>query len=138
MGVEHAIPPAIRAWLVDLVERFWPDAAERIERVPDRLEAGQVRCLVSGGPFGLMIDGRLDEVDGRLALEVLENDRMSGESYYRVWEDGTIETLDPVPKLGYTHGPDATPEEIAAVEQAYFSHNRAAYDHLRSRGFLGG
>ena len=30
----------------------------------------------------------------------------------------------------------STPEERAAIEQAYFAHNRVAYDHLRERGFF--
>ena len=43
-----------------------------------------------------MFDGRLDEMEGRVALEVLENSRMSGESYFRIWDDGTLEPLEPV------------------------------------------
>jgi hypothetical protein len=83
-----------------------------------------------------MFDGRLDEIGGRVALEVLENSRMSGESYFRVWDDGTIEALEPAPRIGYSFAPDSTPEQRAAVERDYFAHNRAAYEHLRARGFL--
>jgi hypothetical protein len=81
-----------------------------------------------------MFDGRLDEIDGRLALEVLENSRMSGESYFRVWDDGTIEPLEPAPRLGYGY---RTEEEREAAEREYFAHNRTAYDLLRERGFFG-
>ena len=80
-----------------------------------------------------MFDGRLDRIDGRLALEVLENSRMSGENYFRVWDDGTIEQLDPAPRINTR---TRSPEEREAAEQAYFAHNRAAYDLLRERGFL--
>ena len=73
-----------------------------------------------------MYDARLDVIDGRVALEVLENSRMAGESYFRVWEDGTREPLEPAPWLGHAAG----------GEQEYFEHNRRAYDHLRARGFF--
>jgi hypothetical protein len=80
-----------------------------------------------------MYDGRLDVVDGRVALEVLENSRMSGESYFRVWEDGTVEPLEPAPRIGYAY---KTPEEQEDAEREYFVHNRRAYDRLRERGFF--
>ena len=123
------LPEPIRAWLVERVERSWPEP----QAIPTTFEPGRVQRLASGGPFGLMFDGRLDEVDGRLALEVLENSRMSGEVYFRVWEDGTVEALEPAPRIGYAYG---SAEEKPAAEQAYFEHNRAAYARLRERGFL--
>jgi hypothetical protein len=129
------MPPAIRAWLVETIERSWPDPAPVVAALPAALPAGQVQRLAGGGPFGLMLDGRLDELGGRLALEVLENSRMAGESYFRVWDDGTIEPLEPAPRLGYGY---RTEEEGAAAEREYFAHNRTAYDLLRERGFLGG
>jgi hypothetical protein len=129
-----AMPPAIHAWLAERVAQAWPDPAPVIERIPAALPAGQVQRLAGGGPFGLMFDGRLDEIDGRLALEVLENSRMSGESYFRVWDDGTIEPLEPAPRLGYGY---RTEEEREAAEREYFAHNRTAYDLLRERGFFG-
>ena len=130
-----AMPPAVREWLVERIERAWPDPAPVVAALPVELPAGQVQRLASGGPFGLMFDGRLDEIDGRVALEVLENSRMAGESYFRVWDDGTIEPLEPAPRLGYGY---RTEEEKAAAERDYFAHNRSAYDLLRERGFLGG
>jgi hypothetical protein len=131
-----AVPSAIRGWLVEQIERSWPEPAPIVASLPSALPAGQVRRLASGGPFGLMFDGRLDEIDGRVALEVLENSRMSGESYFRVWADGTIEPLGPAPHLGYGFAADSTPQEQAAAERAYFAHNRRAYEHLRERGFF--
>jgi hypothetical protein len=131
------MPSAIREWLVQVIERAWPEPAPVVASIPAALPAGQVRRLAGGGPFGLMFDGRLDEIDGRVALEVLENSRMSGESYFRVWDDGTIEPLEPSPQLGYSFAADSTPEERAAAERAYFVHNRTAYGVLRERGFLG-
>jgi hypothetical protein len=67
---------------------------------------------------------------------VLENSRMSGESYFRVWDDGAIEPLEPAPRIAFAFAADATPEERAAAEREYFAHNRNAYDVLRERGFL--
>lgn len=117
------LPDPIRAWLTVTIERAWPDPVV----LPDALPAGQVQRLASGGPFGLMYDARLDEIDGRIALEVLENSRMAGENYFRVWDDGTVERLEPAPRMGYVDG----------AQEEYFAHNRSAYDHLRERGFYG-
>jgi len=129
------MPPMIRAWLVAKVERMWPEPTAVLAALPDAVPAGEVQRLAAGGPFGLLFDGRLDVVDGRIALEVLENSRMSGESYFRVWDDGTVESLEPAPHTSYGYASDATPEQRAAAEQAYFEHNRRAYEHLRERGF---
>ena len=130
------LPPAIRAWLVGLLEQAWPEPAPVIAAIPDALPEGEVHRLAGGGPYGRILDGRLDEIDGRIALEVLENSRMSGEEYFRVWGDGTIEPLDPAPRIAWSHGPDDTPEQRAAAEAEYFEHNRSAYDVLRERGFF--
>ena len=129
------MPAAVREWLTAKIEQMWPEPGPIVAAIPEELPAGQVRRLAGGGPYGLMYDGRLDEIDGRVALEVLENSRMSGESYFRVWDDGTIEPLEPAPKLNLMFPSGSTPEQRAAAEQAYFEHNRAAYDHLRDRGF---
>ena len=126
------MPQAIRAWLAGRIEGVWPDPAPVVAAIPAALPAGQVQRLAGAGPFGLLFDGRLDEIDGRVALEVLENSRMSGESYFRVWEDGTLERLEPAPLISFSY---ATPEEREAAEAAYFAHNRRAYEHLRERGF---
>ena len=126
------MPPAVRAWLEARINAVWPEP----QPIPTAMPAGAVQRLASGGPFGLHFDGRLDEIDGRIALEVLENSRMAGEVYFRVWDDGTVEPLDPSPRLGYGVSKDATAEEREQVEQAYFAHNRSAYAHLRERGFL--
>jgi hypothetical protein len=130
------MPTAIRDWLVEKIQQAWPEPAQVVAAIPAELPAGRVTRLAGGGPFGLMFDGRLDEIDGRVALEVLENSRMSGESYFRVWDDGTTEPLEPAPWLGFAFAPDSTPEEQAVAEQAYFAHNRVAYEHLRGRGFF--
>src|SRR4051794_3529250 len=128
-----AVPPAIHAWLVAAIDRSRPDPGRVVATLPAALPAGQVQRLAGGGPFGLLFDGRLDEVDGRLALEVLENSRMSGESYFRVWEDGTVEPLEPAPRISYGY---ASAEEQPEAERAYFEHNRVAYARLRERGFM--
>jgi len=123
------LSPAIRAWLPQAT-RHWSAPVE----LPPTLPAGQVQRLASGGPFGHLFDGRIDVIDGRVALEVLENSRMAGEQYFRVWEDGTIEGLEPAPQIGYGYRDEA---DRATAEAAYFAHNRRAYDHLRERGFKG-
>jgi hypothetical protein len=131
------LPPATRAWLVARIERSWPEPAPVVATIPEALPAGEVHKLAGGGPFGLMLHGRLDEVGGRVALEVLENDRMSGESYYRVWDDGALEPLEPAPRLGYSWRTGASDAERAAAEAAYQEHNRRAYELLAERGFIG-
>jgi hypothetical protein len=128
-----SMPAAIHAWLVERIERSWPEPAAVVATLPQALEAGRVQRLAGGGPFGLMLDGRLDEIDGRIALEVLENSRMAGEVYFRVWDDGTVEPLEPAPRIGYGYRDE---QEREAAEREYFAHNRTAYDVLRERGFL--
>jgi hypothetical protein len=131
-----AMPAAVREWLTERIEQSWPDPGPVVAAIPAELPAGEVRRPAAGGPFGLMFDGRLDEIEGRVALEVLENSRMSGASYFRVWDDGTIERLEPAPRIAFATAAGATPEERAEAEAAYFAHNRVAYDHLRERGFF--
>jgi hypothetical protein len=123
------LPAAIRAWL-PRATKHWSAPVE----LPSALPAGKVQRIASGGPFGHLFDARIDVIDGRVALEVLENSRMAGEQYYRVWEDGTIEGLEPAPQIGYGYRDEA---DRATAEAAYFAHNRRAYDHLRERGFKG-
>ena len=130
------MPAAVREWLAARIEQVWPEPGPVVAAIPTELPAGRVQRLAGGGPFGLMFDGRLDEIGDRVALEVLENSRMSGESYFRVWDDGTIERLEPAPRIAFATAAGATPEERAEAEAAYFAHNRVAYDHLRERGFF--
>jgi hypothetical protein len=130
-----AMPPAIHAWLVERVRRSWPEPEPAVASIPSELAPGKVERLAGGGPFGLMLDGRLDEVDGRIALEVLENSRMAGEVYFRVWDDGTVEPLEPAPRIAFGYRDEADRER---AEREYFEHNRTAYDVLRERGFMGG
>lgn len=123
------LPPAIRAWLPQRTQH-WSAPVE----LPPALPAGKVQRLANGGPFGHLFDGRVDVIDGRVALEVLENSRMAGEQYFRVWEDGTIEGLEPAPQIGYGYRDET---DRVAAEAAQHAHNRRAYDHLRERGFKG-
>jgi hypothetical protein len=128
-SVHLQLTDGMRAWL-QRATRHWSQPAEP----PHSLPQGVVRPIASGGPFGHRFDARLDVVDGRLALEVLENSRMAGEQYFRVWDDGTLEPLEPAPQIGYSY---REASEKAAAEAAYFAHNRRAYAHLRERGFMG-
>ena len=131
------MPSQVREHLAGSITRHWSGSAgaeSKIAALPESLPAGEVTRLVSGGPFGWMIDGRLDEVDGRIALEVLENDRMSGPSHYRIWDDGTTEEL-PTEHTTYVLPPNYTPEDEERIRQEYFAHNGRVQAELRRRGF---
>lgn len=102
--------------------------------LPRELAEGRVVRVIGGGPFGWMMDARIDVVGGRIALEVLEDSRMAGPDHYRVWEDGTVEPL-PGEHTGYAWPNDATPAEVARIRDRYHEHNRAVQAQLRRRGF---
>jgi hypothetical protein len=108
-----------------------------VAALPATLPAGVVTRLVSGGPFGWLVDARLDRVEGgRVALEVLEDSRMSGPEHYRVWDDGTKEPLENE-RIGMAFPPHATAEQKKAIEDEYYAHNGRVQALLRQRGFLG-
>lgn len=132
-----AIPPAVGAWLRELVRLRWTgrDPQPMLDALPDHMPEGVVQRLASGGPFGWCMYGRLDRTDGRVALEALEDDRMSGPSHYRVWEDGTREEL-PNERIAYSVPKGASPEQVTEARDAYYAHNRAVQTHLRERGFM--
>jgi hypothetical protein len=136
-GPPLAMPPAIRDHLHELIRLRWTgrDPEAVLAALPDRMPEGIVQRLASGGPFGWCIFARLDDLDGRLALEVLEDDRMSGPGHYRIWDDGTREAL-PNERTAYSYRTGASAEEIELAQQAFYAHNRAVQAHLRERGFL--
>jgi hypothetical protein len=133
------IPPAIRRHLVELVQlRFSTrDPEPALAALPDALPAGTVVRLATGGAFGWLIEGRLDEIDGRVALEALEDSRMAGPEHYRVWDDGSIEAL-PNEHIGYGLPANHTPADQEHAQAEYYEHNHAVQQLLRERGFLGG
>jgi len=133
---ELAVPAAIQAHLADLVRLRWASRDEEppLDALPRSMPEGRVVRLVAGGPFGWLADGRLDRIDGRVALEVLEDDRMSGPDHYRVWDDGEREDL-PNEHTAYVTRADATPEEIERIREKHFAHNREVQAMLRARGF---
>ena len=128
------IPPAVRAYLADLVRQNWRSTGSQavVDALPKEMPAGVVRMLVSGGPYGWLVEARLDEVDGRVALEVLEEDRMSGPSHYRVWDDGTCEALATERSA---HSMPEDPVVAERVRQELHAHNRRVQDLLAQRGF---
>jgi hypothetical protein len=130
------IPPAIADHLRALIRVRWTgqDPDPVLATLPDSMPEGEVRKLVGGGPFGWMIFARLDRVDGRLALEALEDDRMGGPDHYRVWEDGTREVL-PNERIGYSVPKDAAPEEVDRIKAEHYAHNHAVQQQLAARGF---
>lgn len=136
MDVE--LPPALLEHLRGRVRQIWgatkDDPATALAALPRALPPGEVVRAASGGAFGWLLDCRLDELDGRLALEVLEDSRMSGPSHYRVWEDGTREELPTVQTM-MVFPADATADQRAEVERAYFAHNAEVGRLLRARGF---
>ncbi len=131
------LPPAIADHLRELIRLRWTgrDPAPVVDALPDRMPEGTVQRLASGGPFGWCVFARLDQTDGRLALEALEDDRMSGPYHYRVWEDGTVENL-PTERTAYSVPADVSPQDVERVEAAFYAHNRAVQEQLRQRGFL--
>lgn len=130
------VPPAIRAYLETLIgTRFsGRDPQPVIDALPASMPAGTVSYLATGGPFGWLIEARLDEVDGRVGLECLEDSRMAGPDHYRVWEDGTREEL-PNERIGYSSPAGCPPDEHERIRAAYFEHNHAVQALLRERGF---
>lgn len=130
------VPSAIREHVAALVRERWSgkDPEPVVDALPRAMPAGAVRVLASGGPYGWLIQGRLDLIGGRLALEALEDDRMNGPSHYRIWEDGTCEHL-PGERTGYGVPPACPPEEAQRIEDEYLAHNRAVQEALRERGF---
>jgi hypothetical protein len=133
-----AIPPAVTDYLRELIRlRFTGrDPQPVLDALPRSMPAGTVQPLAWGGPFGWYLSARLDvEADGRLALEALEDDRMSGPCHYRIWEDGTREAL-PNEHIGYGYPTGAPPEVVQRARDANAEHNRAVQEGLRERGFL--
>jgi len=130
------LPGPIRDYLVQLIETRWSGREEPppIDALPDAMPAGTVTYLAGRGPFGWLIEARLDEVDGRLALECLEDSRMAGPDHYRVWEDGTREVL-PNERIEYSYPTGCPPEELERIKAEYFAHNHAVQAQLRERGF---
>jgi hypothetical protein len=70
---------------------------EPLVDIPESMPLEEVREILRDGAFGWYVKCRLAELHGRLGLEVLEEDRMSGEIHYRIWEDGSIDDLDQPP-----------------------------------------
>ena len=89
------MPPPVLEHVAGVVRQTWGDRDPEavVASLPSALPAGSVHVLVSGGPFGWILEARLDVIAGRVALEVLEDSRMSGPFHYRVWEDGSLEQL---------------------------------------------
>jgi hypothetical protein len=133
------MPAEIRAYLAERVTSCWVgpgrDAGPVIESLPQSLPAGEVKHLVGGGPFGWMLAARLDEEDGRLALEVLEDDRMSGPDHYRVWEDGTREELA-TEHTTLVFPAECSSDEKKRIEEAFYAHNQRVQALLAQRGFI--
>ena len=136
--MEHELPPALLDYLLGRVQRIWEstdrDPAPALDGVPRALPLGEVRRVAGGGPFGWLLECRLDEVDGRLALEVLEDSRMSGPDHYRIRDDGTREDL-PTEHTTMVFPAGATAEQRAEIERAFFAHNAEVGRELRRRGF---
>jgi hypothetical protein len=129
------LPAPVRAYMADRVARTWPDGQSAIDALPHSLPEGQVTRIVSDGPFGWLADARVDRIDGRIALEVLEDSRMSGPDHYRVWEDGSREELE-TEHTTMVFPADCSPEEKKRIEDKFYAHNGTVQELLRQRGFM--
>lgn len=119
------IPEAILAYLTGEIERCWfapsDEATAALNALPRALPEGEVVLLASGGGFGMYIEARIDRVGQRIVLECFSNNRMGGDDYYRVWDDGTIDGLPAEPG-----------EESASLDEYCDFFDKAA----RARGFM--
>lgn len=98
------------------------------------MPAGQVQRLCQGGPFGWLLEARVDLVQDRVALEICEESRMAGMRHYRIWDDGSFEPL-PTARDGIVFPPGCPPDEEERIRQEHYAHNRAVYEELAERGF---
>lgn len=91
------IPEPIRAQLVETIEGCWFAPSERastaLAALPESMPEGEVQLIAQGGGFGMYIEARIDRVDGRVALECFSHNRMGGDLYFRIWDDGNREDL---------------------------------------------
>ena len=139
-GDQRVVPNQIKAVLQQRIRRTLEATSKANDgatcEIPEALTLGVVRTIFSGGPFGWQLKARLDEVDGRLSLEALECDRMSGYSRYRVWEDGETDHSLPAPSDVYMVPGDATTEERRRLADEHRAEYQRAYDELKARGFM--
>lgn len=132
------LPDRITALLIDTIGRKMSagdrDPRPMRGRLPKSLVAGQVQRLCEGGPFGWLLDARVDRIQGRIALEICEDSRMAGVSHYRIWDDGSVERLTSVHD-GMVFPPGCSRDDEERIRREYAVHNRAVYEHLSERGF---
>ncbi len=131
-----AIPEAIRSYLEGLIRQRMadrdPDAV--IAALPEAVEEGVVLRLVGGGPFGWLLDARLDRTPDGAVLEVLEDSRMAGPEHYAVHDNGHVEELENEhTTMVFPAG--ATPEQEEQVRQRFYEHNGRVQQLLQERGF---
>jgi hypothetical protein len=90
-------PDPIRAQLVKTINARWfapsERATEALKALPRKMPEGEVQLIARDGGFGMYIEARIDCVDGRIALECFTSNRMSGDEYYRIWDDGSTEAV---------------------------------------------
>ena len=132
------LPNAIRAFLIEMVGRKMSRGGRApqpsLDGLPGSMQAGQVQRLCQGGPFGWLLDARLDRIEDRMALEVCENSRMAGVVHYRVWDDGSVQQL-PTERAEMVFPAGCSKDEEERIRQEYFAHNRAVHELLAGRGF---
>ncbi len=132
--MDAELPEPIHRYLTERVAQAFA-GRDTVPEVARSMPLATVTLVVGGGPFGWLLNARLDDVDGRLVLEVLEDDRMSGPGHYRVWDDGTRESL-PTEATGYMLPKDYTPEDEERVKEEFYLRNREIQEQLRERGFM--
>jgi hypothetical protein len=132
------LPGRTRAFLVDTMGRRMSvggrDPQSILSHLPRSMIPGQVQRLCEGGPFGWLLDVRADRIQDRIALEVCEDSRMAGMSHYRIWDDGSLESLPSV-RDGVVFPPGCSRTDEERIRREHFVHNLAVYEALAERGF---
>ena len=107
----------------------------KLDALPKTMPPGVVQRLASGGPFGWLIDAPRHPTHRPRAPPARAAHPKSGPEHYRIWDDGTREQL-PNEWTAYSVPADASPEEVEAIKQRYYEHNREVQQLLQQRGFL--
>jgi ADP-ribosylglycohydrolase len=100
--------------------------------LPEDVEPGSVVAVPNDGHIALTV--RLDVVAGRQQLEVVTSHRMTGESNFVLYEDGT-RGAERAPSEFFSHETGAPQEEIDRARRRYGTAWSRYQEHLEARAF---